>query len=134
MSDGSALNPNEPVTNSSRDDDDLKALRLHDKDLDRFASYFDLAFQGSSRSITVLVALLQRLCGVEKLRQQNQSGIWIEDVVSRLTHRLYTRCEPGQEAASRFRTEASELAENIFSEAFASHERLVGFVAGARSK
>ena len=134
MSADSVLNPVEPLTDSSRDEDDLKALRLEDVDLDHFASYFELEFQGSSRSITVLVALLQRLCGLEKLRQHKQSGIWIEDVVSRLTHRLYTRCEPGLEAASRFGTEASELAENIFSEAFASHQRVVGFVAGGRPR
>ena len=101
----------------TRDEDHLKTLRLQDGDLDRFASYFELTFQGSSQSITVLVALLQRLCAVETLRQQQQSGIWIEDVVSRFTHRLYTRCEPGLEAAARFRNEASEVAEHILSEA-----------------
>jgi len=107
---------NNPPTNSSQDEDDLKALRLRDKDLDSFATYFELAFQGSSRSITVLVALLQRLCGVEKLRQQKQSGIWIEDIVGGLTVRLYLRCEPGWEAAARFGTEASDLTEQIFSD------------------
>lgn len=118
----------------SRDEDDLKELKLQDSDLDRFATYFEMAFQGSSQATTVLVALLQRLCGVEKLRQQKQTGIWIEDVVGRLTHRVYTRCEPGFEAASRFGTEASDLAEQIFSESFASHERVVGFVASGRPK
>ena len=107
---------NKPVINSSQDEDDLKALRLHDKDLVSFAAYFELAFQGSSRSITVLVALLQRLRAVEKLRQEKQSGIWIEDIVGRLTQLLYTRCEPGWEAATRFGTEASDLAEQIFSD------------------
>lgn len=107
---------NKLQTNSSQDEDDLKALRLHDKDLDSFATYFELAFQGSSRSITVLVALLQRLRAVEKLRQEKQSGIWIEDIVGRLTQLLYARCEPGWEAATRFGTEASELAEQIFSD------------------
>ena len=107
---------NRPLTNSSQDEDDLKALRLDDKDLDSFASYFELTLQGSSRSITVLVALLQRLRAVEKLRQEKQSGIWIEDIVGRLTQRLYTRCEPGWEAATRFGTEASDLAEQIFSD------------------
>jgi hypothetical protein len=134
MSFDSALNPNTPVTNSSRDEDDLKALKLQDSDLDHFATYFELAFQGSSQSITVLVALLQRLRRVEKLRQDKQSGIWIDDIVGRLTHRLYTRCEPGMEAAHRFGTEASDLAEHIFSEAFATPERVVGFVAGGRPK
>jgi hypothetical protein len=134
MSNDAALNSITPASDYIRDEDDLKTLKLQESDLDHFATYFELAFQGNSRSITVLVALLQRLCGVEKLRQQRQSGIWIEDVISRLTHRLYTRCEPGLEAASRFGTEASELAEQIFSEAFASHERVVGFVAGGRSK
>jgi hypothetical protein len=76
-----------------------------------------LAFQGNARSITVLVALLQRLCAVERLRQQKQNDVWIEDIVGQLAHRLYIRCEPGFEAASRFRYEASELAEHIFSEA-----------------
>ncbi len=111
------LNSSTSSFDQTGDEEHLKTLKLQDSDLDRFASYFDLAFQGNSRSITILVALLQRLCGVEKLRQQRQGGIWIEDVVSRLTHRLYIRCEPGLEAASRFRTEASELAEHIFSEA-----------------
>jgi len=117
-----ALNSGSSSPDRTRDEDDLKTLRLEDSDLDRFASYFDKAFQGDSRSITVLVALLQRLCGLEKLRQQQQSGIWIEDLVGRLTHRLYTRCGPGAEAASRFGAEASELAENILSEAFAASE------------
>jgi hypothetical protein len=132
MSNDTAPNSNTSSSDHTRDEDDLKALKLQESDLDHFASYFELAFQGSSRSITVLVALLQRLCAVEKLRQQKQSGIWIEDVVSRLTHRLYTTCEPGLEAASRFGAEAGELAEHIFSEAFASHERVVGFVAAGR--
>jgi len=99
------------------DEDDLKTLKLQEGDLDRFASYFELAFQGKAQSVTVLVALLQRLCAVEKLRQQGRGGIWIEDIVGRLTHRLYTRCESGFQAASRFGTEASDLAEDIFSEA-----------------
>jgi len=116
MSDDTVLNST-PSSDHTRDEDDLKTLKLQENDLDRFAAYFELAFQGSSRSITVLVALLQRLSGVERLRQQKQSGIWIEDVVGRLTHRLYISCEPGFEAASRFGTEASELAEHIFSEA-----------------
>lgn len=107
-------------------------MKLQETDLDRFATYFELAFAGSSRSITVLVALLQRLGGVERLREQKQSGIWIEDIVGRLTHRLYIKCESGLEAASHFGTEASDLAEHIFSEAFASHDRVVGFV--TRSK
>lgn len=112
--------PNSSTASSAHADEDaLKTLKLEDSDLDRFASYFDLAFQGNSQSITVLVALLQRLCGLEKLRQQKRSGIWIEDLVGRLTHRLYIRCGPGAEAASRFGAEASELAENILSEAFA---------------
>ena len=106
-----------PSSNHICDEDDLKTLKLQDDDLDRFASYFDLAFQGSSRSISVLVALLQRLCDVEKLRQQKQSGIWLEDIVGRLTYRLYTRCQLGSEAASCFAAEASEFAEHIFSEA-----------------
>src|SRR5256885_9578335 len=124
MSNDSALNSSTPSSDHTGDENDLKDLKLQDSDLDHFAAYFELAFQGNSRSITVLVALLQRLCGVEKLRQQKQSAIWIEDVVGRLTHRLYTRCEPGLEAASRFGSEASDLAEHIFSEAFASHERV----------
>jgi len=114
-----ALTTANPSSDHTRDEDDLKALRLQDSDLDHFANYFDLAFQGNSRSLTVLVGLLQRLGGVEKLRQQKQSGIWIGDIVARLTHRLYSRCEPGLEAASRFRSEASDLAEQIFSEALA---------------
>jgi hypothetical protein len=117
MSNDSALKSSTSSSDHTRDEDDLKALKLQDRDLNHFAAYFELVFQGNSESITVLVALLKRLCGVEKLRQQKQSGIWIEDVVSRLTHRLYTRCEPGFEAASRFGTEASDLAEHIFSEA-----------------
>jgi len=99
------------------DEDDLKTLKLQEGDLDRFATYFELAFQGNARSVTVLVALLQRLCALEKLRHQKQSGIWIEDIVGRFTHRLYTRCESGFQAASRFGNEASDLAEHIFSEA-----------------
>lgn len=133
MSSHTALNSSTPSSDHTRDEDDLKVLKLQDNDLDHFAAYFEQAFQGNSRSITVLVGLLQRLCGVEKLRQQKQSGIWIEDIVSRLTHRLYSRCEPGLEAASRFGTEANDLAEHIFSEAFAGKERVVGF-AGNRSK
>ena len=116
MSNDTVLNAT-TSSDHTRDEDDLKALKLQETDLDHFASYFELACQGNARSITVLVALLHRLCGVENLRKQKQSGIWIEDVVSRLTHRLYTRCEPGIEAASRFRNEASELAEDIFFEA-----------------
>ncbi len=134
MSNDSALKSSTSSSEHTRDEDDLKTLKLQDSDLDHFAAYFELAFQGSSQSITVLVALLQRLSGVEKLRQQKQSGIWIEDIVGRLTHRLYTRCEPGFEAASRFGTEASDVAEHIFAKAFPSREPVVGFVAGARPK
>ena len=111
-----ALNSHIPLSGHTLDDDDLKMLKLQDTDLDRFATYFELAFQGDSRSITVLVGLLQRLSGVEKLRTQKQSGIWVEDIVGRLTHRLYSRCEPGLAAASRFGNEASDLAELIFAE------------------
>ena len=97
------------------DEDDLKTLKLQDSDLEHFATYFEVEFQGNSKSITVLVALLQRLCRVEKLRQQKQSGIRIEDIVGRLIHCLFTRSEIGSEAASRFGMEASDLAEQIFS-------------------
>jgi hypothetical protein len=114
-----ALNTTTPSSDHTRDEDDLKALKLQDSDLDHFANYFELAFQGNFQGVTVLVGLLQRLRGVEKLRQEKQSGIWIEDIVGRLTHRLYTRCGPGLEAASRFGSEASELAEHIFSESLA---------------
>ena len=113
----SAVKSVTPSSQHTGDEDDLKALKLRDSDLDQFAAYFELAFQGSCRSITVLVALLQRLRGVETLRRQKQSGIWVEDVVGRLIHRLYTRCDPGFEAASRFATESSDLAEHIFAEA-----------------
>jgi hypothetical protein len=119
MSSDTTVNSINPSSEHTRDEDDLKALKLQDSDLDHFAAYFELAFQGNSRSIIVLVGLLQRLGGVEKLRQQKQSGIWIEDIVGRLTHRLYTRCEPGLEGASRFGSEASDLTEHIFSEALA---------------
>jgi hypothetical protein len=119
MSSDTALNSTTPSHDHTRDEDDLNALKLQDRDLDHFATYFEMAFQSNSQGVTVLVALLHRLCGVEKLRQQKQSGVWLEDVVGRLTHRLYTRCEPGFEAASRFGSEASELAERIFSEALA---------------
>ena len=119
MSNDTELDSTTPSFNHTRDEDDLRVLKLEDNDLDQFAAYFELAFQGNSQSITVLVALLQRLRGVEKLRQEKQSGIWIEDIVGRLTHRLYTRCEPGFEAASRFGSEASDLAEQIFLEALA---------------
>ena len=122
MSNQSALSSTTSSSEHTRDEDVLKNLKLQEGDLDHFASYFDLAFQGNSRSITVLVALLERLCELEKLRQQKQSDIWIEDIVGRLTHRLYTRCGPGAEAASRFRAAASELAENIFSEALVLSE------------
>ena len=119
MSNDTELDSTAPSFNHTRDEDDLRVLKLEDNDLDQFAAYFELAFQGNSQSITVLVALLQRLRGVEKLRQEKQSGIWIEDIVGRLTHRLYTRCGPGVEAASRFGAEASNLAEQIFLEALA---------------
>jgi hypothetical protein len=117
MSNDTALNTTTASSEYTSDEDDLTALKLQDSDLDHFAAYFELASQGNSQIITVLVGLLQRLRGVERLRQQKQSGIWIEDIVSRLTHRLYTRCEPGLEAASRFGTEASDLTENILSDA-----------------
>ncbi len=122
MSTNAALNSTTSLIDHTRDQDDLKALKLQESDLDQFAAYFELAFQGNSRSITVLIGLLQRLCSVEKLRQQKQSGIWIEDIVGRLTYRLYSRCEPGFEAASRFGTEASELARHILSEGFREEE------------
>lgn len=119
VSQDTALNSKTSSSDQTGDEDDLKILKLEDNDLDRFASYFDVAFQGNSQSITVLIALLQRLCELEKLRQHKRSSIWIVDIVGRLTHRLYTRCGPGAEAASRFGAEASELAENILTEAFA---------------
>lgn len=134
MSKDAAFNQTPVSPARTQDDDDLKALKLQDSDLDRFANYFELAFQGDSRSSTVLAALLHRLCGVEKLRQQKQSGIWLEDIVGRLTHRLYARCEPGVEAAARFASEASDIAEQIFSDTLARRQRVVGFAAGARSK
>ena len=132
MSNDPALNSITP-SDHNPDEDDLKALKLQDTDLDRFAAYFEVAFQGSSQITTVLVALLQRLCSVEKLRQHKQSGIWIQDVVGRFTHRLYTRCEPGFEAASRFGNEASERAEHIFSAVPATDEHVASFVAGPPS-
>ena len=125
-----ALNLNTSPSDHARDEDDLESLKLRDSDLDRFATYFEVAFQGKSESTTVLVALLQRLCGVEELRQQKTTGIWITDVVSRLTHRLYTRCEPGVEAAARFRNEASDLTEQIFSEAIVRRELIAGSATG----
>ena len=134
MSNHTALNSSTPSSNQTRDEDDLKALKLQDSDLDNFAAFFDMAFQGNSQNITVLVGLLQRLREVEKLRQQKESGIWIEDIVSRLTHRLYIRCEQGWEAASRFGTDASDSADHIFSEVLPGQERVVRFVAGGRSK
>jgi hypothetical protein len=112
-----AENSTTPSSVHTRDEDDLKTLKLQDRDLDQFAAYFELAFQGNRQSITVLVALLQRLREVETLHRKKQSAIWVEDVVGRLIHRLYTRCDPGFEAASRFATESSDLAEQIFSDA-----------------
>jgi hypothetical protein len=100
----------------SSDAQDLKNLKLQDSDLDQFAHYFELAFEGNTKSMTVLVALLQRLRSVENLRRQKQSGIWIEDIVCRLTHRLYSRCAAGLEAANRFGCEASDTADRIFAE------------------
>ena len=129
MSNELALNSTTPAPDPPRDEEDLKILKLQDSDLDHFATYFELAFQGNSKSTTVLVALLKRLCEVEKLRQQKQTGIWIEDVVGRFTLRLYTRCEPGFEAAARFGNESSELADLIFSEALTSNERVAGLQA-----
>jgi hypothetical protein len=123
MSTQTALNSTTPSCDQVRDEEDLKTLKLQESDLDRFATYFELAFQGNVRCLTVLVALLQRLCAVEKLRQQKQNGIWIEDIVGRLTHRLYTRCAPGFEAASRFGNEASDRAEDIFAEALLSADK-----------
>ena len=117
-----ALKSTASVSDHTRDEDDLKTLKLQDSDLDNFAAYFERTFQGSSQNITVLVGLLQRLAGVEDLRQQKQTGVWTKDIVGRLTHRLYTRCDPGFDAASRFGSEASELAEHIFSEAFTTAE------------
>jgi hypothetical protein len=128
-----ALNSIVSSSDHTSDEDDLKTLKLMDSDLDHFATYFEAAFQGRSENITVLVGLLQRLCGVEKLRYERQSGVWLRDIVGRLTHCLYARSDSGFEAASRFGSEASDLAEHIFSEALAGHERVVGFVA-ARSK
>lgn len=116
MSKKAALNSETTSSHDTRDEDDLKTLKLEDSDLEKFATYFEVAFQGDSQRITVLVALLQRLGGVDKLRQQKQSSIWIADIVSRLIHRLYTRSETGFEAASRFGMEANDLAEQIFSE------------------
>lgn len=112
-----ALKSRTPSSDHIRDEDDLKTLKLQESDLDHFATYFELAFQGNAESITVLVALLQRLCSVEKLRRERQSSIWLQDVVGRFSHRLFTRCKPGFDAASRFGNEASDLAENIFSKA-----------------
>jgi hypothetical protein len=128
------LNSIPPSSDHTRDEDDLETLKLQDSDLDNFAAYFELAFQGDSQKITVLVAFLQRLGEVEELRQQKQSGVWIKDILGRFTHRLYTRGEPGFEAAARFASEASALAEDIFSAAFAGRERVVGFVAGVRTQ
>ena len=130
MSNASVLSSTTLAPDPSHDEEDLKILKLQDSDLDHFANYFELAFQGNSQNITVLVALLKRLCELEKLRQQKQSGIWIEDVVGRFTHRLYTRCETGFDAAARFGNEASDLADLIFSETFASNELVAGFVTG----
>jgi len=101
------------IVPSSSDAQDLKDLKLQDSDLDQFADYFGIAFEGSTKSMTVLVALLQRLRAVENLRKQKTSGIWIEDIVCRLTHRLYARCAAGLEAANYFGSEASDAAERI---------------------
>jgi len=104
------------IVPSSGDAQDLKDLKLQDSDLDQFAHYFETVFEGNTNSMTVLVALLQRVRAVEKLRKEKQTGIWIEDVVCRLTHRLYARCAAGLEAANSFGSEASAAAELIFAE------------------
>ena len=104
------------IVPSSGDAQDLKDLKLQDSDLDQFAHYFELAFEGNTKSMTVLVALLQRLRVVENLRKQKQTGIWLEDIIGRLTHRLYARCAAGLEAANDFGTEASDTADRIFVE------------------
>jgi hypothetical protein len=101
---------------SSSDAQDLKDLKLQDSDLDQFAHYFELAFEGDTKSMTVLVALLQRLRAVETLRHQKQTGIWLEDIVCRLTYRLYARCWAGLEAANSFGCEASDAADGIFAD------------------
>ena len=101
------------IVPSSSDAQDLKDLKLQDSDLDQFAHYFEMVFEGNTKSMTVLVALLQRLRAVENLRKQKQTGIWIEDIVCRLTHRLYARCAAGLEAANYFGSEASDAAERI---------------------
>src|SRR5258708_35198159 len=95
---------------------DLMDLKLQDSDLDQFADYFETAFEGNTKSMTVLIALLQRLRAVENLRKQKLTGIWIEDIVCRLTHRLYARCAAGLEVANHFGNEASDGAERIFAE------------------
>lgn len=130
MSEHTALNSSTSLSNRTEDDDDLKTLKLQDIDLEHFAAYFELAFDGDFQSITVLVALLQRLRGVERLRHEKQTGVWIEDVVCRLTRRLYMNCEPGLEAANRFGFEATNLAEHIFSERFTSHPAVHSGVGG----
>jgi hypothetical protein len=134
MSNDTALNSSIPLSDPSRDEEALKTLRLQDSDLDCFATYFERAFQGDSDSTVVLVGLLQRLCEVEKLCRREQSGIWIEDIVGRLTHRLYLTSGPGLDGASHFAREASDLTEHVFSEAFVTHPRIAGFVADGRSQ
>jgi hypothetical protein len=113
-----------PLSSCAQDMKDLTDLKLQDGDLDDFARYFEVAFEGNTESMVVLVALLQRLCAVENLRKQKQTAIWIEDIVCRLTHRLYARCRAGLEAADRFGSEASDAGERIFAEAQRSANNL----------
>ena len=47
MSVHSVLNVDKSLRNSSSDEEDLKALKLQDTDLDRFAAYFEMALEGS---------------------------------------------------------------------------------------
>jgi hypothetical protein len=104
------------IVPSSSDAQDLKDLKLQDSDLDQFAHYFETAFEGNTNCMTVLVAMLQRLRAVENLRKQKQTRIWLEDIVCRLTHRLFLRCAAGLEAANHFGNEASDTADRIFVE------------------
>ena len=122
-------NPDIPLSRYAQDQNDLKDLKLQDSDLDDFARYFEVAFEGSTTSMTVLVALLQRLRAVENLRKQKQTSIWIEDIVCQLTHRLYAKCGAGLEQACSFGLEASDAAERIFGESktdFPTRVRILG--------
>lgn len=106
--DPSVQNPSrEPQRNKYSQE--LIDLGVDTPDLERFATYFGDQFAHDTEPMTVLVALLKRLTEVSKSKHHK-----VEDIVSLLSCRLFSKTMASEELALQFLADSSRNAETIF--------------------